>query len=394
MWHLRKVAQQHAEEVLKPFTVVAQVRHWRRTGERLWFSLAQLFAAWKHQAAFLHQHGILRRQGRRAKREMLDDQLQQAWDADRHGDKSAIWQVIRRLAPKTARTRVQLRGPKGELLTQQEETDKFVEYCEKVYHAPAAPGPLPADSISADREPMPDSSALDGSGSAPDSGSRPLPIRAAPDAEASSPLSCSEPGVRPPNNTPLNVTELTLALKTLPARKATPQHLAQLLLWHLGKDVIVPHLAELCTQLWRCPGEFHHLWADAWVAWLPKPGKTPDQPENLRPISLTEGRGRIVVKAKRMRLSPTFTAATQLWPQYAYTPGRSIEHAIARALHHCTQVKHTLTSHRLTLKERRATGNKPTACQGGATLSIDTSKAFDTVDRDVLEQELKAAQVP
>ena len=87
---------------------------------------------------------FLRRQGRRAKREMLDDQLQQAWDADRQGDKSAIWQVIRRLAPKTARTRVQLRGPKGELLTQQEETDKFVEYCEKVYHAPAAPGPLPA----------------------------------------------------------------------------------------------------------------------------------------------------------------------------------------------------------------------------------------------------------
>ena len=150
----------------------------------------------------------------------------------------------------------------------------------------------------------------------------------------------------------------------------------------------------LCTQLWRHPDKFHQLWADAWVAWLHKPGKAPDQPENLRPISLTEGGGRIVVKALAMRLRPFFAEATRLWPQYAYTPGRSIEHAIARALHHCAQVRHTLASHRLTLKERRATGHKPTSCQGGATLSVDTSKAFDTVDRRVLEQELRAARVP
>ena len=93
-----------------------------------------------------------------------------------------------------------------------------------------------------------------------------------------------------------------------------------------------------------------------------------------------------MVKALTMRLRPTFAAASRLWPQYAYTPGRSIEHAIARALHHCAQVRHTLASHRLRLKERRATGNKPTSCQGGATLSIDTSKAFDTVDRRVQDQ--------
>ena len=40
MWHLRRVAQHYAADVLRPFTVVAQVQHWRRTGERLWFSLA------------------------------------------------------------------------------------------------------------------------------------------------------------------------------------------------------------------------------------------------------------------------------------------------------------------------------------------------------------------
>ena len=101
-----------------------------------------------------------------------------------------------------------------------------------------------------------------------------------------------------------------------------------------------------------------------------------------------------MVKALTHRLRPSLTEATHCWPQYAYIPGRSIEHAIVRALYHCDQVQRTLASHRLTLRERRDTGKLPTACQGGATLSIDTSKAFDTVDRRILEQELRAARVP
>ncbi|OLP88445.1 LINE-1 retrotransposable element ORF2 protein [Symbiodinium microadriaticum] len=239
MWNLRHTAQQFAIEVLRPFTLAAQIRHWQGTGERLWFSLGQLFSAWRHQ-----------------------------------------------------------------------------------------------------------------------------------------------------------VPHLTEALSLLPARKATPSHLAQLSLWHLGKDVLLPHLAVLCDQLWQSPHAFHQLWADAWIAWLAKPGKAPDQPENLRPISLTEGGGRIVVKALTLQLRPSLTEATQSWPQYAYVPGRSIEHAIIRALHHCDRVNTTVASQRVTLRERRATGRVPTACCGGVTLSIDTSKAFDTVDRGVLESELKTARVP
>ena len=193
---------------------------------------------------------------------------------------------------------------------------------------------------------------------------------------------------------PLGVPHLAEALSLLPARKATPPHLAQLHLWHLGKEVLLPHLAALCQQLWQSPHDFHQLWADAWIAWLAKPGKAPDQPENLRPISLTEGGGRIVVKALTLQLRPSLTEATQSWPQYAYVPGRSIEHAIIRALHHCDRVHTAIASQRVTLQERRTTGRVPTACRGGVTLSIDMSKAFDTVDRSVLEHELKTARIP
>ena len=229
-----------------------------------------------------------------------------------------------------------------------------------------------------------------------------LPPRIAPTPTSSSvhsppPLPQGTPPTHSPHSSPtLGPLEVphAEALSLLPARKATPPHLAQLSLWHLGKDVLLPHLAALCHQLWQSPHAFHQLWADAWIAWLAKPGKAPDQPENLRPISLTEGGGRIVVKALTLQLRPSLTEATQSWPQYAYVPGRSIEHAIIRALHHCDRVNTAVASQRVTLQERRATGRVPTACRGGVTLSIDTSKAFDTVDRGVLERELKTARVP
>ena len=123
-----------------------------------------------------------------------------------------------------------------------------------------------------------------------------------------------------PTSGPIEVPHLMEALSLLPARKATSPHLAQLHLWHLGKDVPLPHLATLCQQLWQSPYWFHQLWADAWIAWLAKPGKAPDQPENLRPISLIEAGGRIVVKALTLQLRPSLTEATRSWPQYASVP--------------------------------------------------------------------------
>ena len=137
MWNLRHTAQQFAIEVLRPFTLVAQIRHWRGTGERLWFSIGQLLSAWRHQASYLRQHRQLRRRGRQVKKELLEEQLQQAWEADQHGDKSSIWKVVNRLAPRTARVKIQLRGKQGNLLTPTEEAERFRTYCEHIYRLPS-----------------------------------------------------------------------------------------------------------------------------------------------------------------------------------------------------------------------------------------------------------------
>ena len=382
MWNLRHTAQQFAIEVLRPFTLVAQIRHWRGTGERLWFTIGQLLSAWRHQASYLRQHRYLRRRGRQVKKELLEEQLQQAWEADQHGDKSSIWKVVHRLAPRTARVKIQLRGKQGNLLTPTEEAERFRTYCEHICKLPST---QPSSTIDA---PSPVSTLPPRT--------MPTPVPSQEHLPALMPLDTplTESPHSQPTLGPLGVPHLAEAQPMLPARKATPPHLAQLHLWHLGKDVLLPHLATLCQQLWQSPHDFHQLWADAWIAWLAKPGKAPDQPENLRPISLTEGGGRIVVKALTLQLRSSLTEATQSWPQYAYVPGRSIEHAIIRALHHCDRVHTAIASQRVTLQERRTTGRVPTACRGGVTLSIDTSKAFDTVDRSVLEHELKTARIP
>ena len=290
--------------------------------------------------------------------------------------------MVNRLAPRTARVTIQLRGKQGNLLAPTEEAERFRTYCEQIYKLPTSQ--LSSTTVEPSSVPTLPSTLV----------TTPEPPLA--HSHATAPLDA--PLVHSPHSQPtlgpLEVPHLAAALSLLPARKATPPHLAQLHLWHLGKTVLLPHLATLCKQLWQTPHEFHQLWADAWIAWLAKPGKAPDQPENLRPISLTEGGGRIVVKALTLQLRPSLTEATRSWPQYAYVPGRSIEHAIIRALHHCRRVQTSIASQRITLQERRATGRVPTACQGGVTLSIDTSKAFDTVNRSVLEQELKTARIP
>ena len=116
-------------------------------------------------------------------------------------------------------------------------------------------------------------------------------------------------------------------------------HLAPILLWHLGQGLVVPRLERLCDSLWKQPDTYFRLRADSWLICIPKPGKPADSPANLRPISSTEGGGRVVVKALTARLRPHFTDAKRLWPQFAYLPGRGIDHAIARALRHCDEVQ-------------------------------------------------------
>ena len=316
---------------------------------RVRIQLRSVWQGWCSAARYLALHRALRKTSRKARRQVMDDRISAAAQAEQQGDRSALFAVVRTFMPKQPRMRTQLRGPEGELLSSAAEADAYEAYCRTVY-APA---------LSAREE---------------------LPPLAPPAENTAPPVS-------------LTLEHVLQALRSFSARKAVPRHLAPILLWKLGADLVGPHLHRLYLQARPPAAVFPPLWADSWLTWLPKQGKTGTTPAEQRPISLTDCGGKAVTKAFTSQLQPTLREALAPWPQFAYLGGRCIEHAVARVTAHCVAVRDRLASGRVTLKQRRAGSGPQGQCYGGVMVSVDCSKAFDTVDRQVLKSELCSAGV-
>ena len=72
---------------------------------------------------------------RQQKKQFLLDKLRAAQEAADKQDLRGVYQVVRALAPKQQYKRTQLRGPKGQALTRQEEADKFHPHFTKKFTA-------------------------------------------------------------------------------------------------------------------------------------------------------------------------------------------------------------------------------------------------------------------
>ena len=303
--------------------------------------LRSVWQGWCSAARYLALRRALRKTSRKARRQVMDDRISAAAQAEQQGDRSALFAVVRTFMPKQPRMRTQLRGPEGELLSSAAEADAYEAYCRTVY-APA---------LSAREE---------------------LPPLAPPAENTAPPVS-------------LTLEHVLQALRSFSARSPSSGSHPALL--------ICPHLHRLYLRARPPAAVFPPLWADSWLTWLPKQGKTGTTPAEQRPISLTDFGGKAVTKAFTSQLQPTLREALAPWPQFAYLGGRCIEHAIARVTAHCVAVRDRLASGRVTLKQRRAGSGPQGQCYGGVMVSVDCSKAFDTVDRQVLKSELCSAGV-
>ncbi|CAE7939263.1 unnamed protein product, partial [Symbiodinium necroappetens] len=83
---------------------------------------------------------IYQREAREAKhasralrKQYLRDELRQAENAYQRGDQKGLFEVMRRLAPKQRRAKVQLRGEDGRILSNAEELRVFTEYCRGLF---------------------------------------------------------------------------------------------------------------------------------------------------------------------------------------------------------------------------------------------------------------------
>ena len=91
-----------------------------RTGTRDGW-MRSVIQAWRHRQQFLKLHRLVQKHSRRLRRTRLASLLQEADSHVRSGCNQALFDLIRRVAPKQVRRRAQLRSKEGRLLTPAEE---------------------------------------------------------------------------------------------------------------------------------------------------------------------------------------------------------------------------------------------------------------------------------
>ncbi|CAE7276564.1 unnamed protein product, partial [Symbiodinium sp. CCMP2456] len=271
--------------------------------------------------------------------------LQQAEAAAGRGDQRSVYQVVKKLAPWAPRNRVLLKDTEGRLLTHKEEHDALVSHSRALF-APQQSQP-------------------------------------------------SRAGVKLPLDFPLQDVERQLQATKI--GKAVPKDVAPAAAWRIGAAAIAPHLRQAYLLSATADVSLPKRWTDAWITWLPKPGKAPSQPAALRPIGLMYPEAKVLAALIKERLYDHIRPQLEWVPQFAYQPGRDLYDALARVHAWCGLCRGNLnkfTPGRFAMKEREATEGYNDICVGGAILSLDLKQAFDRVNRQALDTALQRLGAP
>ena len=132
-------------------------------------------------------------------------------------------------------------------------------------------------------------------------------------------------------------------------------------------------------------------WLTSHIVLIPKPGKAPTSPANLRPISLLPAVPKLLARIAAQRLRPYLLQAVEYVPQFAYIHNRQTSDSIDRVISHCHQIRSRVA-------ENRFNPFKPSQSRarftGGMQLSLDLAKAFDKMPRHSLLTALERISLP
>ena len=111
---------------------------------------------------------------------------------------------------------------------------------------------------------------------------------------------------------PLNITagEVAAALAHMSRRKALLRSQMPAVLWKMASQVLIPSLCESFNKVLGVgPLEFPEAWRKAFLVLLPKPGRPPSKPENLRPIAVLPAEPKLLARIAAERLKPLLLEA-------------------------------------------------------------------------------------
>ncbi|CAE7693613.1 unnamed protein product, partial [Symbiodinium necroappetens] len=270
----------------------------------------------------------------------IDDCVQRATQAARQGDIREVHLQVNKIAPKVVRRRPQLRDAQGRIMTTQQETRALQQFWQGVYVSqhPRTPDPLPSY-------------------------------------------------VLPPKL-------LEDALASLPQHKSLPKHYAPGVTWKLAASSVAALARRTILNDWQLdrfwvPPEWRH----AWLCFILKPNKSGRKAEEYRPIGLTDPVGKALLGAVSTQHRQALYDSVALYPQFAYMANRGVSQALMRAFQHLHQARALVAEQRTTLQQRHA-GASRSRLVGAITVSLDMSKAFDSLEPKYMHQALELSCLP
>ena len=281
----------------------------------------------------------LRALSRGARKQWLVELLQEAEVAAAAHNMSQVYKIINIIAPRRRREQVRIKGLSGQLLRKGDEYRDIDQYFSKAFSASEPSEPI-------------------------------VGVALTPDAA-----------------------EISQAVLALKGGKAVPQGSMPADIWKLCSRTLSGLLADALNNSISTVSLPPSELADCELSLLPKPGKVTRRPQDLRPLGLQDPSAKVYAIVIRERLLGVTHARILASNQYAYCPGKSIDLAVAKVASFCFAVRERVRVGVLNVHQRRA-GQRESSCYGGAMLSLDLSRAFDTLTRSALESSLQAADVP
>ena len=301
----------------------------------------EIFQAWRHWSRFSQLQREHVRHGRELRKAK---QIQVMQDARSAADRRDMWgryKIVRQLAPKHPRRKMQIRQD-GCILTPDQELPAIVKHYQNLL-SPASPTPRPRY---IDKE-------MD-----------------------------------------VTVDEICAYLKGRPLRKAGMRTAAAGCAFRVCAEVIAPTIHKQLTDMWR-PGRISlsKEWTQAELILLTKPGASGYSVKDWRPIGLQHPVSKATTHLLLDRVTDDVQRWTMQYPLFGYVKGRDTCSALRRVLRHCIQVRQTCQLNTKNL-HARFQGGRIAPLQGCLMVCLDLSSAFDRVPWTHIDEALQCAQVP
>ena len=303
-------------------------------------TLPNLIRVWWLWTQAQQSRRVLRRACKLAKRQKLEERIQEAIQAFHKKDPYRMYKVVRALAPRSPYKQVQLRNRSGLAQDPAEELQEIATFFANLCQ-----------------------------GQGWTYSSKPL------------------------QNLPFTCEELETALVHTPATKSVAPNTCPGILLKAIASHLAPWLYQVLQHAWHsgAPLQIPSMWKNAWITCVPK--RSIRTPRDIRPIALQCPIGKAVLRTIIRKALHYAVPSLQVWPIYAYLPKRSTEHALLRVHRHFRNVRDRCQHLQNTMWTRQAGLVRP-KCHGGLTLSLDLSNAFDTVDRHDIERGMTRLSLP